>query len=372
MMPGLAGAADLDLPAASQGRRARDLVDDHAGRADLRARSSAATSPTTIRGRGSSCINVPVGLFCAVVCWQGLKHPRDADAQAARSTTSASPAGDLGRRAADHARHRQGSRLVRFAADRVVAIVAVVGFVAFVIWELSEKHPIVDLSPVQAVATSLVGTLAFCLGYAVFFGSHRAAAAVAADAGRLHRHLGRPGRGAERRGGGADLTARRQVHRSIRRALFASDRVRRFRGVLLHARRLHRGRELLGLRVPLLVQGIGMAMFFIAMLTILLDGVPPRAHARGLGLSNFMRITAGASRLRSSRRSGTATRRCTRAGSPKPAASTTFRCNVRSTRCTGWDSAICSRSACWRARWPVRPTSSPRSTSSGSAAGCAS
>src|SRR5262249_28414103 len=45
---------------------------------------------------------------------------------------------------------------------------------------------------------------------------------------------------------------------------------------------------------PLLVQGIGMATFFVAMLSILLDGVPPERLPAASGLSNFMRITAGA------------------------------------------------------------------------------
>jgi DHA2 family multidrug resistance protein len=46
--------------------------------------------------------------------------------------------------------------------------------------------------------------------------------------------------------------------------------------------------------LPLLVQGIGMSMFFIAMLSILLDGIPQARIPAASGLSNFMRITAGA------------------------------------------------------------------------------
>jgi MFS transporter, DHA2 family, multidrug resistance protein len=46
--------------------------------------------------------------------------------------------------------------------------------------------------------------------------------------------------------------------------------------------------------LPLLVQGVGMSLFFIAMLSILLDGVAPERLPAASGLSNFMRITAGA------------------------------------------------------------------------------
>ena len=43
-----------------------------------------------------------------------------------------------------------------------------VGFGAWLIWELTEKHPIVDLSLFKNRNFRL-GTLGFCLGYAVFF-----------------------------------------------------------------------------------------------------------------------------------------------------------------------------------------------------------
>ena len=45
--------------------------------------------------------------------------------------------------------------------------------------------------------------------------------------------------------------------------------------------------------LPLLVQGIAMATFFLAMITILLDGVPPQRIPLASGLSNFARITGG-------------------------------------------------------------------------------
>ena len=39
--------------------------------------------------------------------------------------------------------------------------------------------------------------------------------------------------------------------------------------------------------LPLLVQGIAMATFFLAMITILLDGVPPQRIPLASGLSQF-------------------------------------------------------------------------------------
>ena len=45
---------------------------------------------------------------------------------------------------------------------------------------------------------------------------------------------------------------------------------------------------------PLLVQGVAMATFFLSMLTIALDRIPPERLPSATGLSNFTRIVAGA------------------------------------------------------------------------------
>ncbi len=50
-------------------------------------------------------------------------------------------------------------------------IVTVISFVAWLIWELTEKQPIVDLSLFKSRSFTL-GTVALCLGYAVFFRQH--------------------------------------------------------------------------------------------------------------------------------------------------------------------------------------------------------
>jgi DHA2 family multidrug resistance protein len=45
--------------------------------------------------------------------------------------------------------------------------------------------------------------------------------------------------------------------------------------------------------LPLLVQGIAMGLFFVAMLTIILDRLPPERIPAASGLTNFIRITGG-------------------------------------------------------------------------------
>ena len=45
--------------------------------------------------------------------------------------------------------------------------------------------------------------------------------------------------------------------------------------------------------VPLLVQGVAMGMFFVALVTISLDRLPPERVPAASGLNNFLRITSG-------------------------------------------------------------------------------
>jgi len=59
------------------------------------------------------------------------------------------------------------------------------------------------------------------------------------------------------------------------------------------ARGLHRRRGLLGFSVPLLVQGLGMATFFVSVVSLTLWGVPPERVPAASGMTNFLRITAG-------------------------------------------------------------------------------
>ena len=52
----------------------------------------------------------------------------------------------------------------------VSAGLAIVGFAAWLIWELTDKHPAIDLSLFRSKNFAL-GTLSFSLGYAMFFGN---------------------------------------------------------------------------------------------------------------------------------------------------------------------------------------------------------
>ena len=110
-------------------------------------------------------INVPVGLGVTFLCWNNMKTRETPTRKLPIDTVGLSLlvvwVGAL------QVMLDQGKDLDWFASTQIVvlSIVAVVGFVAFLIWELTEKHPIVDLSLFKGRNFAL-GTLAFCLGYA--------------------------------------------------------------------------------------------------------------------------------------------------------------------------------------------------------------
>ena len=71
--------------------------------------------------------------------------------------------------------------------------------------------------------------------------------------------------------------------------------------------------------LPMLVQGVSMAFFFVSVITIQLDGIPPQRVPAATSISNFLRITAGAFSTYDATRS-----RCSRV--------TPARCSVRTRR----------------------------------------
>lgn len=238
-------------------------------------------------------INVPVGLLCCVVCWQGLKHRETPTRQLPIDTIGLSLlviwVGSL------QIMLDTGKDQDWFSSPIILAeaIIAAVGLVAFVIWELGEKHPIVDLSLFKRRNFSL-GVIAFCVGYAVFFG------AVVLQPLWMQTWLGYTATWAGLVAAPSGVVAvilSPLVGKNLDRMdarIFASVAFVAF-AVSYFMRAGYTADASFGAYVvPLLVQGIGMSMFFIAMLSILLDGIEPARIPAASGLSNFLRIIAGA------------------------------------------------------------------------------
>jgi len=237
-------------------------------------------------------INVPVGIIVAFLSWRAL--------ESRETPTRKLPIDSVGLGllivwvGALQIMLDSGKDADWFSSSTIVieAIVTVVFFVAFLIWELTEAHPIVDLSLFKNRNFAL-GTLAFCLGYAVFFANNLLmplwlqtqigytatwAGLVAAPTGVIAVLL-------------TPFTAR--IISRIDARLIATLAFIAFGISYLMRAGLTADASFFAFMLPLLVQGIAMATFFLAMITILLDGVSPPRIPLASGLSNFARITAG-------------------------------------------------------------------------------
>ncbi|HEY0266617.1 MAG TPA: DHA2 family efflux MFS transporter permease subunit [Rhizomicrobium sp.] len=237
-------------------------------------------------------INVPVGLIVTFLCWNNLKSRE--------TPTRKLPIDTVGRGllvvwvGSLQVMLDQGKDADRFHSTQIVilAIVTAIGFVSFLIWELTEKNPIVDLSLFKRRNFAL-GTLAFCLGYAVFFANNLLmplwlqtqvgytatwAGLVAAPTGVIAVLL-------------TPLSAK--LMSKIDARLIASLAFAAFGVSFLMRSNFTQDASFVDFMLPLLVQGVAMATFFLSMITILLDGIPPHRIPLASGLSNFVRITAG-------------------------------------------------------------------------------
>jgi len=237
-------------------------------------------------------INVPVGLFCAAVCWRSL---------AARETpTRKLPVDRIGFAllvlwvGALQVMLDKGKDADWFSSPFIVtlALVSGIGFIAWLIWELTDEQPLVDLS-LFANRNFGIGVLAMCLGYSVFFGNvvilplwlqtqlgYTAtwAGLVSAPAGVVAVLL-------------SPLAARLMAKTDARWAAtiaFVAFTISYFMRAGYTPDASFRT-----FIIPLLVQGVAMSTFFVGMLTIVLHGVPPLRVPSASGLLNFARITAG-------------------------------------------------------------------------------
>ena len=181
-----------------------------------------------------------------------------------------------------------------FASPQIVvlAIVALVVFVAFVIWEATAAYPIVDLTLFKHWNFAL-GTIAFCLGYAIFFANTLLFPLW------LQTHVGYTatwaGLVAAPSGAVAVIftpIATRIMSRFDMRWSASLAFVAFATSYFMRAN-LTADASFLSFTLPLFVQGIAISTFFVSMVAISLDGVEMSRIPSASGISNFSRITAG-------------------------------------------------------------------------------
>jgi DHA2 family multidrug resistance protein len=238
-------------------------------------------------------INIPIGIVAAIACW-GIYHKRE-------SVTHKLPIDKVGLAllvvwiGAMQMMLDLGKEKDWFHSPLIVtlAVVTAVGFAFFLAWELTDDHPVVDLR-LFARRNFWTGTVSTAIAYGLFFGSvvllplwlQQFMGYTATDAGMIMAPVGITamllspivGRTI------AKVDARKYVTFGF--LVFAS--------VMWLRAGFSTQADTWTLMIPTIIQGVGMAFFFIPLSTITLSGLPPDRIAAASGLTNFARITAGA------------------------------------------------------------------------------
>jgi DHA2 family multidrug resistance protein len=237
-------------------------------------------------------INVPVGILAAFLCWTNLSNRETPTRQLPIDMVGLGLlivwVGSL------QIMLDTGKDADWFSSPTIVieALIAAIGFCAFLIWELTENHPVVNLSLFRHRNFAL-GTVAFCLGYAIFFANAllmplwlqtnigytaTLAGLTAVPSGMIAVLLTAPA---------ARLMSRVDA-RWMASIAFVAFAVSYF----MRAGYTTNG-SFWDYVWPLTVQGVSMATFFVSLVTISLDGIAPEDIPSASGISNFSRITAG-------------------------------------------------------------------------------
>ena len=237
-------------------------------------------------------INIPIGLGAAFVSWS-IYHKRESHIR--KLPIDALGLGLLVLWVGSlQIMLDKGQELDWFHSSEIVtlALVALVGLVAFVIRELTEEHPVVDLSLFK-LRNFWAGALALSVGYGLFFGNvvllplwlQQYMGYTATQAGMIMAPVG-----------AFALVLSPLVGKNIGRVdprRFAAFSFTIFSLVLWMRSNFNTQADFGTILLPTLVQGVAMAFFFIPLVTITLSGIAPERIAAASGLSNFVRITAG-------------------------------------------------------------------------------
>jgi len=182
-----------------------------------------------------------------------------------------------------------------FESTTVLAclIIAVVGLIFFLAWELTERYPIVDLALFR-IRSFWAGTLAVSMGYGLFFGNivllplwlQQYMGYTATTAGTVMAPVGL-----------FAMILSPIVGKTVMRfdpRWYASFSFLVFALVMWMRAQFNTMVDFDTIMVPTLIQGVAVAFFFIPLMTITLSGLPPERMPAASGLSNFVRIMAGA------------------------------------------------------------------------------
>ncbi len=238
-------------------------------------------------------INVPVGLLAAGLTWSIYRHRE--------TPTRKLPIDSVGLGllvlwvGALQLMLDKGKELDWFASMQIVAlaIVALVSFAVFLVWELTDAHPVVDLRLFKG-RNFTVGAVSLSVAYGLFFGN------VVLMPLWLQQWMGYTATSAGFALAPVGVLAilltplvGKKVSVWDPRAM-ATGAFVVFALVLWMRSQFTPQIDLMHVMIPTVLQGAAMALFFIPLTTLTLAGQSPERIPAAAGLSNFVRITAGA------------------------------------------------------------------------------
>ena len=237
-------------------------------------------------------INIPFGLIAGAICWFNLKDRETEVKKLPIDVTgllllifwvgALQIALDLGKNA----------DWFNSSSITILLVLAAVGFVVWAIWELTDEHPIVDLSLFKH-RNFVLGTVPICVGYALMF------ATILLLPMWLQQQLGYTATWAGLVSAPSGVVAViltpviARLSAKIDARLIASFCLAALAASFLMRSAYTSSIDYYHLMVPLMVQGVGISGFFISLVAISIDGIPERRLPAATGLNNFARIIAG-------------------------------------------------------------------------------
>ncbi|MFI5445104.1 DHA2 family efflux MFS transporter permease subunit [Polaromonas sp. UC242_47] len=238
-------------------------------------------------------INIPVGIVAALAAW-GIYHKRE-------SVTKKLPIDTVGLSllviwiGALQMMLDLGKEHDWFHSPMIIglAVTAVVGFAFFLIWELTDEHPVVELR-LFARRNFWAGTITTSVAYGLFFGNvvllplwlQQFMGYTATSAGMVMAPVGLMA-----------LMLSPLVGKTVGKVdprRYATFAFLVFGLVLWMRSQFNTQADFNTILIPTVIQGVAMAFFFIPLMTITMSGLTPDRMPAASGLTNFVRITAGA------------------------------------------------------------------------------
>lgn len=238
-------------------------------------------------------INIPIGIGSAALCWMIYKDRE--------TETRKLPIDTVGLGllviwvGALQIMLDKGRELDWFASPAIItlAVVAAIGFAVFLVWELTEEHPIVDLSLFKE-RNFWVGTFAMGIAFGAYFGNvvllplwlQQFMGYTATWAGLVTAPVGilaiicSP------------IVGKKMGTTDARSIVTISFVI--FAVVMWMRSQFNTDIDPQTILIPIVLQGVALATFFVPLIALTLSDLPPERIPAASGLSNFVRITAGA------------------------------------------------------------------------------